>query len=643
MAIINGSTANQYIDAKIEWSYTQDKATKKSTVTAALYYKRNNTELTTSGTGTFSITINGTTKSETKYLRITESDWVKAVEDTVEVTHNSDGSKSITISASGSIPNTTLTSTSVSGTVTLEKIQLGSSLYSFSCSTKYFTGELKVDYLVVDPTVYTQCIIEYYHISTYTVTNLRTILIGKQAKDRHLLKITLSEDELSTIYNKFRYLPNDKSGYLRCYIHTYSDSGYSNRINTGTNVSVLLSIPSDDTTQPTATMTLKPENPKSWDSLDPPLDSCFKDLYIKGKSKVDVDFTDGEGKLGASIKSYNMRVLQQGKYFAAPHISEYLTTSGTVDVYGYVTDSRDFTREYHKTIDVIEYSSPRILPPSGESNIICGRCDVGGNFNDSGTYLKIRAKRSYSKVVASGDQKNFCPIRYRYKVDGGSWSEWEIILAENASSDEVTTGALLEGKLSNERAYVVEVGVVDRLGETDYTTISIPTDKIYMHRAGSLRSLGIGKYVEEENTVDIAEDITTKFRGKVNFSGEAWVNLSLSESVSVPSAESEYGRWNGKGCYYRVCAGDKHIYVAFNCAFTFSGSAIQVNKDPIPEKYRPGRNVYALCATGGRSVARILVNADGNIVVDWIQVISSAEKTTESEVSWIDGYIDYWV
>jgi hypothetical protein len=624
---IYGSTNNEYIDAKIEWSSVADHNLNKSTVTASLWYKRNNSGFITQGTGIFSITVAGATKKETKAVTITENDWVKVVEIVgVVVTHKSDGTRSVAMSASGSIPGTTLSSTSVSDTVQIDTILTPSTINFLSCGTLYITAPFTYKFIVKSASLYNRCNIALNIDGEYIA--VKSILLGKRAVGQHTEIVTLSVAELSTIYNE---LPNSTRGTLRFTFRSYSDSGYSTQIGDASYKELSLDIPDDDTTQPTATMTLKAVN-----SLASPFDS----LYIKGKTKVDVDFTNGTGKFGASIKSYNMRVLQQGKYFAAPHISEYLTTSGTVDVYGYVTDSRGFTREYHKPITVIEYSNPRILPPSGESNIICGRCDEGGNLSDSGTYLKIRAKRSYSKVVASGEQKNFCFIRYRYKADGGSWSSWETILAENATSDEVTTGALLEGKLLQTSAYVVEVGVVDTLGETDYTTISIPTDKIYMHRAGSLRSLGIGKYVDEENTVDIADDITTKFRGKVLFAGEAWTNLGLSDNVS--ESESNAGRWGGTGCYYRACAGEKHIYVAFNCAFAYSGDPIQVNKDPIPEAYRPGRNVYALCATGGRSVARILVNNEGNIFVDWIQVISAAEATTSSTVKWIDGYIDYW-
>jgi hypothetical protein len=355
---------------------------------------------------------------------------------------------------------------------------------------------------------------------------------------------------------------------------------------------------------------------------------------------VDANFTNGEGKYGASIVSYKMSV--GTKSYGSPYTSEYITTDGGVVVTGLVTDSRGYSRTYTETLTFLPYANPRIIPASGESEIIAARCDANGNLTDSGTYLRIKAKRSYSKVVASGSQKNFCYIRYRYKAEGGSYSSWTTILATTASADEVDTGAILGGTLDLTKAYTVQVGVVDTIGESDYTTISVPTDKVYMHRAGSINSLGIGKYVEEENTVDIAEDITTKFRGKVRFAGEAWLNLGL-HSTNVAESESNAGRWGGSGCYYRVCAGDKHVYVAFNCAFTYAGSSLQINLDSIPSEYRPKRNVYAICATGGRAIARVIVNASGNVIVDWIQVISSAEQTTSSTVKWIDGYLDYWI
>lgn len=621
---INGSTGNQYIDAKVEWSSSVDTTANKSTVTAALYYKRNNTGFTTSGTGTFSITINGVKTSANKTLTITNAAWVKAVEATVTVSHNADGTKSVGISATGSIPDTSLSSTSVNGTAKLDTIARASTIDSLSCETKYFNGKMTYKYTPKSASHYNRCVVAL-NIGG-ALTQVKTISLGQQTAVQKTATVTLSEDELSIIYKK---LPNATSGVLRFTLRTYSDSGYSTQVGDAGYKEITLSIPNISATQPTATVTLSPVS-----SLSSPFDA----LYIKGRSKIDVNFTNAEGKYGASIVSYQVSCL--GKNYGSPYTTEYITTDGDVTVAATLKDSRGFTRTYPKTVTFLPYANPRIIPAIGESEIICERCDSSGNLSDSGTYLKIKAKRSYSKVVSSGAQKNFCSIRFRYKAEGGSYSEWTTILATGAASDEVSTGALLGGALALTSSYVVQVGVVDTLGEEDTTTVSIPTAKIYMHRAGSINSLGIGKYAEEENTIDVAEEITTKFRGPVRFAGEAWINLGL--SANVAESETNTGRWGGTGCYYRACAGDKHIYVAFNCAFTFSGSAIQVNAEPIPEAYRPDRNVYAICATGGRTVARILVNKSGNIFVDWIQVISSAEQTASSTVKWIDGYIDYW-
>lgn len=621
---INGSTGNQYIDAKVEWSSSVDTTANKSTVTAALYYKRNNTGFTTSGTGTFSITINGVKTSANKTLTITNAAWVKAVEATVTVSHNADGTKSVGISATGSIPDTSLSSTSVNGTAKLDTIARASTIDSLSCDTKYFNGKMTYKYTPKSASHYNRCVVAL-NIGG-ALTQVKTISLGQQTAVQKTATVTLSEDELSIIYKK---LPNATSGVLRFTLRTYSDSGYSTQVGDAGYKEITLSIPNISATQPTATVTLSPVS-----SLSSPFDA----LYIKGRSKIDVNFTNAEGKYGASIVSYQVSCL--GKNYGSPYTTEYITTEGDVTVTATLKDSRGFTRTYPKTVTFLPYANPRIIPASGESEIICERCDSSGNLSDSGTYLKIKAKRSYSKVVSSGSQKNFCSIRFRHKAEGGSYSEWTTILATGAASDEVSTGALLGGALALTSSYVVQVGVVDTLGEEDTTTVSIPTAKIYMHRAGSINSLGIGKYAEEENTIDVAEEITTKFRGPVRFAGEAWINLGL--SANVAESETNTGRWGGTGCYYRACAGDKHIYVAFNCAFTFSGSAIQVNAEPIPEAYRPDRNVYAICATGGRTVARILVNKAGNIFVDWIQVISSAEQTASSTVKWIDGYIDYW-
>jgi hypothetical protein len=371
------------------------------------------------------------------------------------------------------------------------------------------------------------------------------------------------------------------------------------------------------------------------------LGSGFSGLYIQGKTKVKATLS-ATGKNNATIKSYKMTADGATYDSEDAYTSAYLAHEGSISVVGYATDSRSITGSITKSITVIPYSKPQIQAASGETEVIASRCDSSGNISDSGTYLKIKAKRSYSKVMSGSTQKNFCQIRYRYKAEGGSYSSWTTILAGSSlGSDEIITGALLGGALAVDTSYIVQVQAIDDIGEYATTTISVPTDKVYMHEAASMNSLGIGKYAEDENMIDVAEDITVKIRGKVQFAGEEWISLGLSENVTEPT--SFFGRWGGSGCYYRVCAGEKHVYVAFNCGFTYSGSAIIVSANAIPEGVRPKRNVYAQCPVGGRSTARVIVNKNGDVVVDWVQALASSEATTSATVKWIDGYIDYWV
>jgi hypothetical protein len=361
------------------------------------------------------------------------------------------------------------------------------------------------------------------------------------------------------------------------------------------------------------------------------LSTAFAGLYIQGKTKVRATVT-ATGRYKAGIKSQWAKV--EGKIYGGQDntfTSGYISGYGPMNIEGYATDTRDSTGSAVVAINVHSYSRPLLLPVSGEKEVVAARCDAYGELSDSGTYLMIKAKRSYSSVGG----RNKCQIQYRYKLlSAPSYSAWTTILAKTSlDSDEIITTPLLDGTLSVKSTYEVQVRAVDDIGESSYTTIKIPTDKVFCHRGWN--SIAYGGYIEEDDTFAI--------KGSMKFKvmNEVWEDLGLSGSVA-PS-ESNCGRGPaGTGCWYRVVNGN-HVQVAFNCSLGYTGSALQVNLASIPAEYRPQRNVYSICATGGRAAARILVNNSGNVLLDWIQVLSTAEATTSSTVAWIDGYIDYYL
>ena len=848
------TTSNEYIDAKIVWSSVADEEKNSSTVTATLYYRRNNTGFTTSGTGTFSLTIYGTTTTKSTYLSIS-TEWVAAVSATKVVPHNLYGTANVTISATGSIPGTTLTSTNVSKEVTLDVISRGADVESLTCSTDYFTGTLTVKYTpkvathyyklevnvssdvtgnyvtlitrdlgqksatthtetfsfsadnlsdiysglpnrtystvrvniktyytanqaihnyissgsinlkipndtTTQPTVtmklspvsdisgisvyakgltkvkatftngaspsgastsftykmtvagkdyaspytsdtltttgsitvkgtitdsrgysrtYSQNITVYDYTtpkldslscsSTYfngTITHKYTppnnvfytrcaITLGSttikneahnRASGQQTVSFSFEESDLSKIYNA---LPNSTSGTLKFTFQAFTDSGYTKQIGTDSVKEITLSIPDIEATKPTATMTLAPVTS---------LASPFNTLYIKGKTKVTVDLTSRAAKYGASIKSYKVTVGAQSG--TPPFTSAYISTSNAITVTGTVTDSRGFSRTYTQTITPIAYGSPRIVPATGWGHVAATRCNSAGVVDSNGTHLIIVAKREYSKVEVDNVQKNFCAIECRYKAESATeYSPWVEIRSRKEPEDSVSY-VVPNLTLEATKTYVVQIRAVDDIGDSSTTTITVSSQKVYMHRAGSINSIGIDKYAEEPNTVDIGGDLTVKVRGRllvgdeasaalvgdipslpVSISDTGWIDLGIIDTNAAVTASSNNVGRNGAGCYYRVINGT-HVYVAFNCACTYAGSTLVINKNKIPAEYCPARNAYAMVPTGGRAVVRAIVNHSGNVAIDYVQSLIATENTTSANVSWIDGYIDYW-
>jgi len=406
------------------------------------------------------------------------------------------------------------------------------------------------------------------------------------------------------------------SGTMTIKLYTYSDSACTKQVGAADVEEITATVPKNATTLPSVSMTLTPVSTIT--------NEAFAGMYIQGKSRVKVELS-ASGKLGATIASKSIKI--NGKTYKSGDASDLLTTYGSVEIVGAVTDSRGYKKEVTKTIAMIPHSKPTI------TDVEAYRCDANGNAADGGTYLKIKATRSYRTIVVGNEHKNFCKIQYRYKAAGGSYSSWETILEDTSSGNAVETEALLDGGLRADNTYTVQVRAIDTVGEQSYTTINIPTDKVYCHRDGARNSFTFGGYVTEDNTFAIAEGIQFKVKS------EKWVNLGLAEGVAEPSAN--YGR-NGAGCSYRV-VNSNHVHIAVSCSFTYDGSTITLNSGRIPVEYRPARNVYALCPVGGLSIARIVVTSSGYVILDWVQRLTDISATTSAVINWIDGYIDYFV
>lgn len=355
-------------------------------------------------------------------------------------------------------------------------------------------------------------------------------------------------------------LPSAKTGTMTVTLYTYSNSGASTQIGSPSSKTFTVTVPDNTSTKPTVSMILNPISS---------LGSTFSSLYIQGKSKVKATFS-GDGKYSAEISSYKMYI--GGKSYSSSYQSSYLSTPGIVTVKGRAYDSRGYYGEIEKDITVLPYSKPALLPASGESSIICARSDADGNLSESGTYLKIKARRNYSKVKADGVQKNFCLIRYRYRTESTtSFTAWKTLLEKDNTTTDAIDVMLSEVVSSTETAYVVQVGVIDDIGESDAVQFMIPTDFVVADIPDEYegRSVGVFRHAVapkgDERRIDIDGFIH----------GGGIDNLTLGTILNATeTAPLDLNDYKIPGNYYSPSAVNSE-YIA-NAPTTDSGFALTV-------------------------------------------------------------------
>lgn len=257
-------------------------------------------------------------------------------------------------------------------------------------------------------------------------------------------------------------------------------------------------VPNNETTQPVIT-SIAPTPSGS-------IPSTFNGLYIQGKTGVKATYTASSDY--SSISSYATTV--DGKtYSGNPATSAPFATSGVKMIEGTVTDARGYSSSAGVAVTVLPYSKPKVIPHSGERMIICERCTSDGTLNDSGTYLKIKAGRSYSKVMVGVMPKNLCTLGYRYKTSSASSYSSDVILIKSGSSlsDEINTDPIPGIVESLTTSYDIQIFVTDTMGESDVYTVRVPTAGTDFHLMEGGGGAGFGKYAEKKGGVEFAWDV----------------------------------------------------------------------------------------------------------------------------------------
>lgn len=352
-----------------------------------------------------------------------------------------------------------------------------------------------------------------------------------------------------------------KTGTMTATLYTYSDAGCTNQIGSASSKTFTVTIPENEETKPTVSFTVDPVNS---------FGDGFSGLFIQRMSRLQAEIS-ASGKHGAAISSKTL--IFQGKSYNSPFLTDFISGSGQLTVKAVVRDSRGFTGEAQAEISVIPYQKPSLLPANGDSTIVCARCDSSGQLTESGSYLRIIARRSYSKVMVNDEQKNFCEIRFRYKAESAeAFSDWAVLLGRSdISADTVDSGVISGVVLSVQTAYVVQVAAADDLGETDVIQFNVPTDFVTIECPDSFkgRRIGIFRYVDgtEDDGVYVGLPI---FGGSVD---SLLTGSKLTATADAPISLSEL---KTPGCYF--CPDADNAQHITECPYTDGGFRLEVRE-----------------------------------------------------------------
>lgn len=455
-----GTTNNEYVRPKIVWSATQSVSGNYSTVKATLYYSRTNTGYTTYGTGTFKLTINGNSASVTKKIEITYNSNTVAVTRTVQVGHNSDGTKSITISATGGIPGTSFSSTSISATVTLNTIPRATTP-TLSASSVNMGASVTINMPRASSS--------FTHDLAYKLGSGGWVSIATGRGTSYAW----------TVPDLAMSLPNTTSGTvtIRCTTKNGSTTIGSKTVSLTVKVptSVVPTLSSFSTSDATAGI------------------AAQFGAYVKSKSKLAITVgaagAKGSTPTGCVVtfegKTYTAKFSLTGGAYQATITTSVLPTAGTRSIKVQIMDSRGRTVTTTRTVSVLDYSPPQV------QTFDAYRVNASGTAAPDGEYAALRMKYS----VTSLGGKNTASAVVEYKRSTAT-SYTNLTTYTDLSKD--ATVKPTTPTLSSDYQFDVRITVTDWFGASATKTARIPTAAVIFDIRANGKGFAIGKTSEKD-------------------------------------------------------------------------------------------------------------------------------------------------
>ena len=249
--------------------------------------------------------------------------------------------------------------------------------------------------------------------------------------------------------------------------------------------------------------------------------------YVQTKSKLKATIT-AAGAKGSTIKEYSSTFA--GKtYTGSSWTSDVLATSGTLTIKTRVKDSRGRWSAYKDTnITVVAYSKPQIRTLS------VYRCNSAGVAADDGTYLAL----TYNYSVASVGGKNTAAATVKYKQSTAA--DYNNTLLSLTALSGNTTVKPASPTFSADYTYNFQLTVADWFGATAVSVAVLPSGKVILDIKANGLGLGLGK-VAEQDGIAFGWDIVGRVKSLGSLAGRyrtddglllQWGNVSITPTAA---------------------------------------------------------------------------------------------------------------
>ena len=495
----SGSIHSGHYVLRVDWTQAKNVSANTSTITANVYLV-NDWSLSISGRSDNSITIDGTAQTfSSPSIGSTGTHLLGTVSQTVS--HASDGSKSLTISAvfniRATLSGTYYGSNTASATITLDSIPRASSV-SAANATMGSATSISIS----------RASSAFTHTLTYTFGSATGTIVTKT---------TATSVSWTPPVSLASQIPKAVTGTCTITCTTYNGS-----TNIGSKTCTLtLTVPAS--VKPTITSLtaarVDGDVPSSWG------------IYVQTKSKATLTINGASGSYGSTITAYS---ISGGGYTstASSFTTGFLNSSGTITFTATVTDSRGRT----SAAATVSITVQAYAPPSFQS-YLSQRCLSSGTINEDGTY--IRGLLTFQFSSCGGKNTVSGSIKYKRTTV----STWTAVSAAFTSGAAVVFGS---GGISTEYSYDVQYTLTDAFSSVSIQDI-ISTAAVVMDFKQGGKGVAVGKVAEKDNCFEVSEDWDVRVYGKLlkdyieSFSKAIYPVGSIYMSVNATNPSTYFG------------------------------------------------------------------------------------------------------